>query len=280
MLGRPGRPISFFDMPGSFPEEFSDFPEDVLILCYHAVSRDWEHELAVRPDQLERQAAHLRRRGYRGATFVDALTGPGPGRWVAFTFDDAQHSVWELARPVLDAAGFPATIFVPTQFPDTDVPARWDGLDEIAESTHADELRPMTWDQLREAAAAGWELGSHTHTHPHLTQLDDADLHEELVRSREILETQLDRPCRSVAYPYGEVDNRVTEAAREAGYVVGAAVRQPARPLPLRWPRTPVFRGDSDLIFRLRTSPALRRGMGTSTGSSFINAARRVGGRM
>jgi hypothetical protein len=71
----------------------------------------------------------------------------------------------------------------------------------------------------------------------------------------------------------------VTEAAREAGYVIGAAVRQPERPLPLRWPRTPVFRGDSDLIFRLRTSPALRRGMGTSTGKSFIDAARRLGGR-
>ena len=99
-------------------------------------------------------------------------------------------------------------------------------------------------------------------------------------RSREVLEDQLDRPCYSVAYPYGDVDYRVTEAARDAGYVVGAAMRQPERPLPLRWPRTPVFRGDSDLIFRLRTSPALRRGMGTSSGRMVINAARRLGGRM
>jgi peptidoglycan/xylan/chitin deacetylase (PgdA/CDA1 family) len=269
----------FFGMLGAFPEEFHDYPEDVLILCYHAVSRDWEHELAVRPDQLERHAARLRRRGYRGATFTDVLTGPGPGRWVAFTFDDAQRSVWELARPILDAAGFPATIFVPTEFPDTDVPARWDGLEAIADSPHADELRPMTWAQLREAADAGWELGSHTHTHPHLRELDDPALRDELVRSREILEDQIERPCRAVAYPYGEVDYRVTEAARDAGYVLGAAVRQPESPLPLRWPRTPVFRGDSDLIFRLRTSPALRRGMATSTGRTFINAARRLGGR-
>jgi peptidoglycan/xylan/chitin deacetylase (PgdA/CDA1 family) len=266
-------------MSASFPEEFHDFPEDVLVLCYHAVSRDWDHELAVHPDQLERHAAHLRRRGYRGATFMDALTGPGPGRWVAFTFDDAQRSVWEIARPILEEAGFPATVFVPTQFPDEDVPARWDGLSTIAESPHADELRPMTWEQLREAESLGWELGSHTHTHPHLRRLDDDDLREELVHSREILEDQLNRPCRSIAYPYGEVDYRVTEAARDAGYVVGAAVRQPERPLPLRWPRTPVFRGDSDLIFRLRTSPGLRRGMGTSTGRAVINAARRIGGR-
>ncbi len=266
-------------MRNGFPEGGQDSPEDILVLCYHAVSRDWDHELAVSPDQLERHAAALRRRGYRGATFTDALTGPGPGRWVVFSFDDAQHSVWELARPILDEAGFPATVFVPTAFPDNDVPARWDGLDAIAHSPHADELRPMTWDHLREAARCGWELGSHTHTHPHLPQLDDDVLRDELVRSKQILEERLERPCESIAYPYGEVDNRVTEAAREAGYRVGAAVRHPERPLPLRWPRTPVFRGDSDLVFRLRTSPGLRRGMATSSGNSLINAARRLAGR-
>ena len=49
------------------------------MLCYHAVSDRWPADFAVTPAQLEYQLQHLLRRGYRGATFTAAVTGPPPG---------------------------------------------------------------------------------------------------------------------------------------------------------------------------------------------------------
>ena len=85
---------------------------DVLVLCYHAVSPNWEADLSVRPEALERQLEMLSRRGYRGATFSRAVTEPPARRTVAVTFDDAYRSVIQLARPILEEFGFPGLSYI------------------------------------------------------------------------------------------------------------------------------------------------------------------------
>lgn len=52
--------------------------------------------------------------------------GPGlPPRTVLLTFDDAYRSFAEVAWPILRAHAFPATLFVPTAFPDGFLPRFW-----------------------------------------------------------------------------------------------------------------------------------------------------------
>jgi peptidoglycan/xylan/chitin deacetylase (PgdA/CDA1 family) len=116
----------------------------------------------------------------------------------------------------------------------------------------------MSWAQLRELADAGWEIGSHTRTHPRLTQLADEELARELGESREASERALGRPCRSFAYPYGDFDARVVKAAERAGYEAGA-IENLARASPLAWPRIGIYRPNSMRVFRMKVSPALRR---------------------
>src|SRR5215210_3808504 len=98
---------------------------DVLILCYHAVSRTWPADLSVTPEQLERQLGRLVARGYRGATFTEALARPVRGKVLAVTFDDAYRSVLERAFPILSDLRLPATVFVPTDFAGTERPMSW-----------------------------------------------------------------------------------------------------------------------------------------------------------
>lgn len=229
---------------------------DVLVLCYHATSRSWSSELSVRPDILEQQVRYLLRKRYRGATFSDAVSARS-GKTFAITFDDAYSSVFDNARPLLQALGVPATVFVPTSFPDSGKPLSWDGIEEWLDTPDRAELTCMSWEELRHLEASGWEVGSHTHSHPHLTELDDAALAEELTRSRILCEEQLGR-CSSIAYPYGDVDRRVAEAAATAGYLHGATL--PAgfhRPAQLLWPRLGVY-GDSMARFRLKTMRPVR----------------------
>jgi peptidoglycan/xylan/chitin deacetylase (PgdA/CDA1 family) len=228
----------------------------VLVLGYHAVSETWPAPLAVTPDQLRRQLEWLVDRGYRGTTFHDAVTSEARPRTFALTFDDAYRSVLDLAYPILSSLGLPATVFVVTDFGDGRRPLEWPGIDHWRGGPHERELRGLGWEQLEQLADGGWEIGSHTCTHPRLTRLSDQALARELEASRAACEEALRRPCRSLAYPYGDVDGRVTRAAGKAGYTA-AAIEGLARPRPLAWPRVGVYRENSMGIFRLKVSPTL-----------------------
>jgi peptidoglycan/xylan/chitin deacetylase (PgdA/CDA1 family) len=232
---------------------------DTLVLCYHAVSRDWSADLSTTPERLESQIALLAKRGYRPVRFSEAVRDRAPERTVAITFDDAYRSVLALAWPVLHRFGFPATVFAPTDGVSTGALLRWPGIDQWLGGPHEHELAPMSWVELRSLAQAGWEIGSHTVSHPHLTQLDDAALEEELVRSKAACEQGLGQPCSSLAYPYGDVNGRVIEATARAGYdVAGALPQRLGSEDPLCWPRVGIYRADDERRFRLKVSPAVR----------------------
>jgi len=234
---------------------------DVLVLCYHGVSDTWPVDIAVTPRNLEAQLERLVSNGYRGTTFADAVTSPPFERTLAVTFDDAYLSVLELAFPILDALELPGTVFAVTDFADSGRSLIWDGIDVWAEGDHADELRGLSWAQLADLDRAGWEIGSHTRTHPRLTRLDDEALAKELVASRAACERALGRPCRSFAYPYGDVDRRVVAAAGRAGYVAAGTLPSRLEPSPsaLDWPRVGVYRGDSLARFGIKASATVRR---------------------
>lgn len=235
---------------------------DVLILGYHAVSEDWSSDISVTPAALEKQLIHLVRQGYCGMCFHEAVIKPPAAKTVVVTFDDAYRSVLELALPILDRLGLPGTIFVPTRFASGGLLASWPGVDLHLGGSHAHELAVMSWGELRGLASHGWEIGSHTRSHPQLTQLDDQELLEELAGSREDCEHGLGLPCLSVAFPYGDTDARVVAATRAAGYTAAAGLPRFHRlhqPAVLNWPRIGIFHKDGPGRFRLKVSPTGRR---------------------
>jgi peptidoglycan/xylan/chitin deacetylase (PgdA/CDA1 family) len=246
-----------------------------LVLCYHAVSECWPATLAIAPRDLERHVALLADHGYRGVTFREAVAHPSNPRALAITFDDAYRSVIELALPILSTVGFVATVFAPTEFVGSDEPMAWPGIDHWLAGEHADELEPMSWQELAQLARAGWEIGSHTCSHRRLSTLDEQTLDEELQDSRRVIERELGTPCRSLAYPYGDYDRCVVEAAQRAGYeaagTLPARFRRPSNPY--EWPRMVVVREDGPRRFRLKISP-LMRGLRATPPWSALEAVR------
>lgn len=248
-------------MCGSLPARRTPGPQvsDLLVLCYHAVSERWTAPLAVTPTQLERQVALLAARGYRGVTFTQGIGTPGEDRRVAITFDDGYRSVAELAAPILERFAMPATVFVPTDYVERAAPLAWPGTEHWLGGAHEDELAPLSWGQLCQLQRRGWEIGSHTCSHPRLTTLDDEALADELARSRLACERRLDEPCRALAYPYGDCDARVAAAAAQAGYsVAGTLPRRLVGEGPLRVPRVGIDHADDSLRFRLKVSRPVR----------------------
>jgi peptidoglycan/xylan/chitin deacetylase (PgdA/CDA1 family) len=238
---------------------------EVLVLGYHAVSPTWPAALSVTPDALEKQLALLVDRGFRGATFTEAVLDPPHPRTLAVTFDDGYLSVLERAAPILQRFGLPGTVFVPTAFMERRQLLLWKGVEHWADTPFAEELRGMSWCDLASLVAQGWEVGSHTRTHPRLTQLDQRHAYTELAGSRLECERKLDRICASVAYPYGAVDQHVAEAAASAGYLTAARLTSNLSPRgTLRWPRVGIYHKDAPWRFRLKANTSTRRLRATS----------------
>ena len=86
------------------------------------------------------------------------------------------------------------------------------------------EQELMTWDQIREVASHNFTVGCHTHTHRVLSTLPASEQERELILSREILEDELAKPVRSIAYPVGErqfLSPETARIARRLGYAAG-----------------------------------------------------------
>jgi peptidoglycan/xylan/chitin deacetylase (PgdA/CDA1 family) len=232
---------------------------DVLILCYHAVSDRWPASLSVTPEQLESQLEFLVRNGYRGVTFTQAATEPPAGKRLAVTFDDGFRSVVSLAYPVMQRLGVPGTVFVATNHMGTERPMAWRGLEHWLGTEYERELLPASWPELNGLRRAGWEIGAHTRTHPHLTELDEASIYEELAGSRADVAAHIDDPCTSLAYPYGDHDDRVVAAAAKAGFLAAATLPSYGhRPERLRSGRVYVAHDDTERRFKLKVSRQLR----------------------
>ena len=137
---------------------------DTLILCYHGVSEGWPADISISPGRLADQVRWFLDRGFRPATFTQAVTGEVGGRVIAVTFDDAYRSVARLGLPLLETLGVRATVFAPTAFVGDPSPRGWEGTDFWAHGDWADEIAVMDWPELRGLADAGWEVGSHTRT--------------------------------------------------------------------------------------------------------------------
>jgi peptidoglycan/xylan/chitin deacetylase (PgdA/CDA1 family) len=242
---------------------------DTLILCYHAVSPSWPAELSVTSEAFAAQVEEVARRGYVGARFTEAVDGTAAGRRVvAFTFDDNYRSVLELARPILERHGYPGTLYVPTDWPDRPQAMSWPGIDCWLGTEHEHEMLSLDWSELRELHAAGWEIGSHTCSHPRLPQLTDEQLHRELRMSKQHIELELGSPCTSLAYPYGAVNPRVEHAAARAGYACAGTIPSVLPiPEPLLWPRIPIFHKDGMRRFKTKISPRIRHARTSALGA-------------
>jgi peptidoglycan/xylan/chitin deacetylase (PgdA/CDA1 family) len=245
--------------PSMFRQRHRRVQDQAVVLCYHAVSDDWPSPLAVRPSDFRAQISGLLARGFEPVTFTELVCGEPDGKRLAITFDDGFKSVASRAGPILAELGAPATSFIPSALVPGAEPLHWNGIEQWLDTSSEPELEPMSLDDIRGLLAAGWEIGAHSRTHPHLRELGDEALAAELRGSREDCERLLDRPCLSLAYPYGDEDIRVQRATAEAGFAAAATLTGDWRTLsPHAWPRIGIYRVDSNRRFHLKVAYAMR----------------------
>lgn len=131
------------------------------------------------------------------------------------TIDDGFESALRLALPVLEFLRVTATLYL--------VAGRLGGWNEWDAGEPRERL--MDAGQVREWLAAGQRIGSHTMSHPRLTELNEAAAREELRASRAALEDAFQIPVTDFCYPYGAHDDRVCAWTAEAGYTSAVTVQ-------------------------------------------------------
>ena len=124
-----------------------------------------------------------------------------PDRTVGLSVDDAFLSLYTEGWPRFRKAGLPLTLFVAT------------GPIDRGYRNY------MSWDQIRELAAAGVTIGSQTDTHPHMPVLSPEANAAELARSNERFERELGMRPSLFAYPFGENSRAVRGVVERTGFV-------------------------------------------------------------
>ncbi|MEY3296799.1 MAG: Poly-beta,6-N-acetyl-D-glucosamine N-deacetylase [Cyanobacteriota bacterium] len=189
----------------------------VPILMYHDVLTEPEVFFDLVPEQFEDHLQTLKENGFT-AISLDQLvqhlrTGfPLPEKPVVLSFDDGYAGHYEHVLPLLQKYQMPAVFFV--------FPGKIDG-EIVGRST-------LTWDQVKAMAADPLiTIGSHSVTHPpDLREFSDADLAYEMTESKRRLEEMLGEPVHYFSYPAGHYDERVAQAAADAGYLAAFTMRQ------------------------------------------------------
>lgn len=169
--------------------------------------------LYVSRARFARQLRELQRAGF-GSGRLEDCTGPRHAARVVITFDDGYVNVLEHGLPALAQAKFTAIQFLPVR-------ALGGRNDWDVAAGEAPE-RIMDPAQVREWLAAGHAIGSHTLTHPHLTQIPEADAREEITASRKWLEDTFGLAVRHFCYPYGDWNAAVRALVIEAGYATAS----------------------------------------------------------
>jgi peptidoglycan/xylan/chitin deacetylase (PgdA/CDA1 family) len=233
----PARPVVIPKQPWNLAGVEPTGYQLVPVLVYHNLAPQARGRLVIAVRSFDEQMRYLKAHGYRVVSlrqlhdFV-SFRRQLPRKSVVLTFDDGYKSFYQYAYPILKELGFPATLFVYTDY--------------VGAGRNA-----LTWEELRFLAAEGFDIQAHSKTHGDLRRRpgeSDAEyerrMQVELGEPQVQFERYFGRRPEILAYPYGLQDDDLVQKVKEFGYVVAFTVRRDGNPAfvyPLRAYRSQIY---------------------------------------
>lgn len=218
----------------------------VVVLIYHRVGSDGS-EMTVAPSVLRDHLAQLA--GSVGT--LDQFVDPGAAaRPFVVTVDDGTADFADALVPLLVEAGVPATLYLATDFVESQRPFPQQG-------------RPLSWAALADCLDTGLvTVGSHTHTHALLDRAPIESVVRELDASIGLIEDRLGVTPRHFAYPKAVLGSHAAEAEVRRRFatasIAGTRPNVAGRTDVHRLARSPIQRSDSMAHFRRKAAGGMR----------------------
>jgi len=278
-------------------------PQRVPILTYHSIDTtgsemsvfpgDFEQQMAY----LKRKGYKVISLQDFYGRYLGLKTGGQ--RLVVITFDDGYKNNFEHAFPILRKFDFPASVFVVTScvggkpkwlneviadledfcrhnqakkesvcsskerhsflksLPQLKLKLEIEALKKIA------DFPMLDWVEIGEMSKGLISFYSHSSTHPHLIELTDSQVDQELRVSNEILEEKLGKRAEFFCYPYGSHSPRTESLVRAAGFAGACALDEDwdsACEDPFSLKRIPIRKSSFGLLeFKFKLSRAYLR---------------------
>lgn len=196
----------------------NDFLKCANIMFFHRVN-DYDSDPLTTPSKVFNEIMEIISRDYRPVSLQALIKRIGEKKpfepnTVVVTFDDGYKDNFLYAAPILERYDIPATFFITSGFIDTDRVFPWDG------ETNVKHLL-MTWDEVRELARMGFEIGAHTINHVNLGTAPIETAEKELFGCKEKIEWEIGQEVKAFAFPFGGRDcirEETLDIVRKAGF--------------------------------------------------------------
>jgi peptidoglycan/xylan/chitin deacetylase (PgdA/CDA1 family) len=205
------QPPRYYSSLGPFRELFAT--GHALLTYHHVGSRPRGVRLKglyVTSKLFAQQMAELKAEGFETDMFGAMRSGHPRANRVFLTFDDGFADVFENALPVLRQHRFRSIQFLVVDL--LGKTSAWQASSGEVPGLLMDKTQVKDW------LAAGQEIGSHTSTHPRLTQVPLHQAREEISGSKKKLEDTFGIAVEHFCYPYGDWNPAVRDIVAEVGY--------------------------------------------------------------
>jgi peptidoglycan/xylan/chitin deacetylase (PgdA/CDA1 family) len=205
------QPLRYYSSLGPFRELFAT---GHAILTYHHVGPRPRgvrlKGLYISSKLFAQQMAELKAEEYETSAFGTVQSSLGRRKRVFLTFDDGFADVFENALPIMRQHGFRSIQFLVANL--LGKTSEWQASSGELPGALMDKAQVANW------LEAGQEIGSHTLTHPRLTQVSVQQAREEIIGSKKKLEDTFGRPVENFCYPFGDWNPALRDIVAEAGY--------------------------------------------------------------
>lgn len=187
------------------PEPVAASESYIPILMYHHVKTNTdpnnkvEVALDVPADIFDAEMKYLADNNFKTIKMAN-LFQADQGKKIVLTFDDGYDDIILSAYPIMEKYGFIGVAFVMPDF--------------IGKSGY------MSWANINKLKSAGWEIGSHTLSHPDLTKYAEDVVRSQVTKSKQTIEENIGETVTSFCYPSGKYNQLTLDMVKEAKYTL------------------------------------------------------------
>lgn len=187
---------------------------EIPVLLYHCMNSVPQNDYWLSTDEFDAQMQTLDDNNYKSVSMKDIYNYQNygtklPPKPVVISFDDGCKNLYTDAFPILKKHGYIAEVYLITEAVGDSEAERVNnasGKDEtkLGEMGETSVTEYLIWPEVKEMADYGIVFGSHTKSHPLMSQLDDANMTYELLYSKLDITANTGKEVTSFAYPFGD----------------------------------------------------------------------------